>query len=151
MHQSPVCVAILCAICPGPAIAQAGAPQGRVDISNSDMGPHDSATQPSNLDVIRNGIRNDEADKRAKFLRDKLGPARAAQARDLTAGAAVNDNQGALIATIVSIDPGGVVVSAGTAKIKVPANAFGRNRVGLLLDMTKAQFDAMVAKANSGS
>jgi hypothetical protein len=35
--------------------------------------------------------------------------------------------------------------------VKIPSDAFGHNKRGLLLDMTKAQFDQIVAKANAAS
>ena len=80
-----------------------------------------------------------------------LGSARPAKKDELASGAAVNDNRGVLIAKIEKVDPDGVIVAVGTAKIKVPADAFGHNKAGLLLDMTKAQFDAVVAQANKSS
>jgi hypothetical protein len=69
----------------------------------------------------------------------------------LTAGAPVNDKNGVAVARVQSIDPHGVVVSIGSAKVKVPVEAFGHNKAGLLLDMTKAQFEQVVAKANGSS
>ena len=48
---------------------------------------------------------------------------------------------------IAEVDADGVVVSMGIAKVKVPAQAFGHNKAGLLLDMTKAQFEQVVAQA----
>src|SRR5439155_24552848 len=57
----------------------------------------------------------------------KLGPARPAKANELTAGATVNDKTGVAMAKIESVDPDGVVVSTGAAKVKVPAEAFGHN------------------------
>jgi hypothetical protein len=76
-----------------------------------------------------------------------LGPARAAKADELIAGAVVNDKTGAPMSKIVEVDADGVVVSMGIAKVKVPAQAFGHNKAGLLLDMTKAQFEQVVAQA----
>jgi hypothetical protein len=35
--------------------------------------------------------------------------------------------------------------------VKIPSNAFGHNKRGLLLDMTKSDFDKIVAKANAAS
>jgi hypothetical protein len=84
----------------------------------------------------------------SRALAAKLGPARPAKKSELAAGAPVNDNTGSAMAKIEQIDPDGVIVSMGAAKVKVPAEAFGHNKAGLLLDMTTAQFQAMVAKAN---
>jgi hypothetical protein len=151
MHRSFVLFGILAVSCSTGAFAQAGAPQGAVDINNSDMGPHDRATQPSNLDMIKNGIRSNDMDRTAAALRNKLGPARPAKSGELTSGAPVNDNTGEAMATIVSVDPDGVVVSTGTQKVKVPADAFGHNKAGLLLDMSKADFLKLVAKASGAS
>ena len=78
----------------------------------------------------------------------KLGPARPAKADELAAGAIVNDKVGVIIAKIDQIDPDGVVVSTGATKIKIPADAFGHNKAGLLLDMTKTQFDELVRRTN---
>ena len=79
----------------------------------------------------------------------KNGRARPATKGELTPGAIVNDKTGAAIAKIESVDPDGVVVSMGAAKVKVPTEAFGHNKAGLLLDMTKAQFEQVVAQANT--
>ena len=125
---------------------------GYPDISKSDMGAHDSATMPNNLDIIRNGIRNNDMDRTAERLRQKdLGPARPAKAKELAAGATVNDKTGIAMGTIVTIDPHGIVVATPTGKVKVPADAFGHNNAGLLLDLTKADFDKIVARANGAS
>lgn len=80
-----------------------------------------------------------------------LGSPRPAKLAELAAGALVNDKTGILIAKIDKVDSDGVVVSTGAAKVKIPADAFGHNKAGLLLDMTKAQFDQIVAKANGAS
>jgi hypothetical protein len=80
-----------------------------------------------------------------------LGPARPAASGELTAGATVNDNSGVAIATVDEVDPDGVVVSTAAGKVKIPADAFGHNKAGLLLDMTKRDFDNIVAQANAAS
>ena len=76
-----------------------------------------------------------------------FGPLRPAKANELVAGALINDKTGAPMAKIAQVDADGVVVSMGIAKVKVPAQAFGHNKAGLLLDMTKAQFEQVVAQA----
>jgi hypothetical protein len=38
-------------------------------------------------------------------------------------------------------------VSTATGKVKIPADAFGHNKAGLLLGISKAQFDQVVAQA----
>jgi len=77
------------------------------------------------------------------------GSARPAKPEELTAGAVINDKHGVAIAKIEQVDADGVVVSTGLSKVKVPTEAFGHNKAGLLLDMTKAQFEQVVAQANT--
>ena len=154
MHKFVIPLVMTAALVPSAGLAQQGstpASGGSPDISKSDMGAHDSATMPSNLDMIRNGIRNNDMDRTAQALREKLGPARPAKASELAAGAMVNDKSGVAMATIVSVASDGVIVATGTGKVKIPAEAFGRNRAGLLLDMSKSDFDKVVAKANTSS
>ena len=81
----------------------------------------------------------------------KLGRFRPAKKDELTVGAPINDKTGVLIAKIDSVAADGIVVSVGPAKVKVPAEAFGHNNAGLLLDMTKAQFQQVVAQASAAS
>lgn len=132
------------------AFGQSSGPGGSAsDIRNSDMGAHDYASQPKDLYDVRNQLRNEEAMKQAQAAQGKLGKARPAKAAELIAGAAINDKTGIAIARIEKVDPDGVIVAAGTSKVKVPADAFGHNNAGLLLDMTKAQFDQVVAQANT--
>lgn len=141
---------IIAAIAAAPATAQSSGPGGSApDISRSDMGAHDYASQPKDLYDVRNQLRNQEAIKQAQSGQGKLGHARPAKSNELIVGAAINDKMGVAIARIDKVDPDGIVVAAGTSKVKVPTNAFGHNNAGLLLDMTKAQFDQVVAQANT--
>jgi hypothetical protein len=153
MRKLLALIGIAAALPAAPLFAQAAgsAPSGATpDLRNSDMGAHDSATQPSDRDVMTRAILNDNLDRAAKARRDKLGPARAAKASEIIPGATVNDSDGVAIATVQAVAADGVVLFNGKAKVKVPADAFGRNKAGLLLDMPKAQFDQTVAKANAG-
>ena len=72
----------------------------------------------------------------------------AAAAADLVAGSAVRDKAGTPIGTIESVDVTGVVVVSAAGKVKVPAEAFGKDKNGLLIQIGKAEFDAAVAQAN---
>jgi hypothetical protein len=111
------------------------------------MGAHDA--QPKDLYDVRNELRNEEAVKQARASQGKLGHARPAKLDELSTGATVNDKTGVAIAKIEKVEPDGVVVAVGTEKVKVPADAFGHNNSGLLLDMTKAQFEQVVAQSNT--
>ena len=119
------------------------------DIRNSDLGAHDSFSTPDLHDQL---LKQRERELSDRLSGQKyLGPSRPAKTSELAAGTSVNDKTGVAIAKIEKIDPDGVVVSNATGKVKVPADAFGHNKAGLLLDMTKAQFETIVAKANAGS
>ena len=75
------------------------------------------------------------------------GKAVAAKAEDLKPGSAIRDKDGAPIGAIASVDAEGVIVDTGTTKIRVPAEAFGKDDAGLLLGISKAQFAQLVAGA----
>lgn len=118
-----------------------------LDVRNTDLGSHDSFSNPDLHDQLLKQ-RERELSDRIRAQSKGLGPSRPAKASELSVGATVNDNTGLAMAKIESVDPDGVILSMGGAKVKVPADAFGHNKVGLLLDMTKAQFEQVVAQAN---
>lgn len=76
--------------------------------------------------------------------------AQPAVAADLIAGATLADPKGLDIGYIKSVDPDGVVVATTGGQVKVPAEAFGKNKKGLLIGMSKADFDKLVAQAVGG-
>ena len=76
--------------------------------------------------------------------------ARPATIADVVAGAAVSDTAGVQLGTIESVDAGGAVILTAAGRARIPLNAFGKNRHGLLLQTSKAQFEATVAHANAG-
>ena len=75
------------------------------------------------------------------------GKAVAANAADLKAGSALRDKDGSPIGTVASVDSQGVIVDTGTAKIRIPAEAFGKDDAGLLLGISKAKFAELVSGA----
>ena len=75
------------------------------------------------------------------------GKAVAAKAEDLKVGSPLRDKDGAPIGAVASVDAQGVIVDTGTTKIRVPAEAFGKDDAGLLLGISKAQFAELVAGA----
>jgi hypothetical protein len=76
--------------------------------------------------------------------------ARPATAAELIVGAAIADNKGADVGYIKAVDPTGVVVATVGGQVRVPAEAFGKNKKGLLIGMSKADFDKLVASATAG-
>lgn len=80
----------------------------------------------------------------------QAGPITLATAADLRTGAQVHDQAGGLVGTIEATDPGGAVVSTGNARARLTLDSFGRNNQGLVIAMTKAEFEAAAAAANPG-
>jgi hypothetical protein len=145
--MSFVLLGIVAGVASAAASAQmsGNAPSGpQPDIRNSDLGSHDSFSTPDIHDMV---VRQRQRELSDKLSSQQGGPSRPAKASELVAGAPVNDKTGAPMAKIAEVDADGVVVSIGMAKVKVPAQAFGHNKAGLLLDMTKAQFEQVVAQA----
>jgi hypothetical protein len=68
----------------------------------------------------------------------------------VVAGAQLLDKAGVAIGTIESVAADGAVVATLTGKVKVPLEAFGINKKGLLVDLSKKEFDTLVAQANGG-
>ena len=99
-------------------------------------------SQETNAEFNRQiGAKNRKARKRESAV-----PATAA---DLVAGSAVRDQSGTAIGTIESVDVTGVVVASPAGKVRVSADSFGKDKAGLLMAITKADFDAAVAQANA--
>src|SRR5438270_8847693 len=142
MRCSSILLSCTAAVLSGSASAQLGpgtVVDGTNDVRSQSLGVPGPATSPTDQLRQRQALQDDSGDKKADHA--KLGPARPARKDELSAGAIVNDKTGAAIAKIEAVDADGIVVSTGAVKIKVPAEAFGHNKAGLLLDMTKSDFD----------
>ena len=111
------------------------------------MGPQDVASNPNSLERMREAIQKDQMDRNAAVARAQLGRSRPAKAADVIAGKPVNDSTGQLMGLIEKVEADGAVVYNGAATVKIPVEAFGMNRKGLLLDLTKSEFDRLVASA----
>jgi len=147
--RKPLILFAIVTVVSSPALAQATS-GGQMPQPGAGMGANNSYNN-SNITsqyVQQQQLGNLPADQqRAAANGAKSQRSRPATRAELTPGAVVNDKTGAAMATIEQVDADGVIVSAGTAKVKVPAEAFGHNKAGLLLDMTKAQFEQVVAQA----
>ena len=109
------------------------------------MDEHD---RMSATDVIQRGIEQADADRNAARARAG-GRAMPAKPADIVATALVFDMSGQNVGKIETVDPDGAVVATAAGKVKVPLQAFGKNRNGLLIGLSKKDFEAMVAKANA--
>ena len=151
MRRFLVLFAVLAGTSPAPAFAQATGPRdGTTNVTSDRIGMPGTLNDPVANYQSQRALNNLPADQNTKAVA-KFGVARPAKAAELTAGAPVNDNTGLPMATVERVDADGVIVSMGAAKVKVPTDAFGHNKAGLLLDMTRAQFQQVVAKANAAS
>ena len=79
----------------------------------------------------------------------KRSAAVAATAADIKVGSALRDIKGVPIGTVSQVDADGVIVATRTTKIKVPLIGFGKDDQGLLLNLTAARFNELVAKAQA--
>jgi hypothetical protein len=127
---------------PGPGypggVPGAGDPYARPN----EMGTNDRVFDRD--EQIRRGTQ-EALDRRAAEA--GAGRARPAKAGEVKAGLAVADKSGAALGTIESVGADGAVVAGAAGKVKVPLEAFGMGRNGLLLGVTKREFDSLVAKA----
>jgi hypothetical protein len=149
MRKPILILGVAGAFAASPSLAQVAGPLAgpAPNISNSDMATHDSFSNPDLHDQLVN-YRQRELSDRVRAEGQGLGPSRQAKKSELTAGAAINDKTGVPIAHVDAVDPDGVIVTTGTKKVKLPADAFGHNKAGLLLDTTKADFEKMIASAS---
>ena len=131
------------------ATAQLVYPQGNDASSSGQSGSNSHMPSTNGADEYLHRQQMQDLANGTNKSAAKLGTARPAKPDELIAGATVNDKSGLRIATIDQVEKDGIVLSDGGTKVKVPADAFGHNNAGLLLDMTKPQFDEIVRQAHS--
>jgi hypothetical protein len=124
----------------------AGTPGANPYVSGDGVDSRAGRTMPSNADLLAIDAR--AAETRAAELARSGGRAIPARPADIVAQATVSDSSGQTVGTIESVDAEGAVVVTVAGKVKVPLTAFGKNKKGLLIGMTKKDFEALVAKAN---
>ena len=132
----------------GPALAQGYAPPASasptgVETTTRSASPIEPSQESLNAAREQQSARSNE---RGKKLADRIRPA---TEDEVVAGSPVHDKKGVPVGTIESLQPGGAVVATAVGKVMVPVEAFGKKGDGLLLDTTKAEFDAIVANANA--
>jgi hypothetical protein len=74
-------------------------------------------------------------------------PTAAATQADIKAGVEVFDNAGVAVGTVQSVTATGAVVASGKLRAEVPTASFAKNAKGLVIGITKAEFEAAVSKA----
>jgi hypothetical protein len=147
--------AAMLALAGGNAFAQSTAPgAGGSTPPAAPMGPPGANTRDYGsvvTDRDRNGTwsGDETAERLARENRDG-GKAIPASPADIVAGLQVSDTNGVLIGTVDSVGADGAVILYGSQRARIPLHAFGKNKNGLLLGITKAQFEAAVASATKG-
>jgi len=149
MRETRILTGLAVAFLSTAAAAQLIYPQGNDPTSAGQSGSNSHMPSTNGADEYLHRQQMQDLANGTKKAGAKLGPARPAKPDELIAGAVVNDKSGMRIATIDQIEKDGIVLSDGGTKVKVPAEAFGHNNAGLLLDMTKPQFDEIVRQAHS--
>lgn len=136
----------------GPALAQGSAPgsgpsaPGNPYARPPGMDPNDKIIE-SAAEQVRQGTQA-ASDRQAAEAARSGGRARPAKKDEVVAGAGVADSAGLAVGKIESVDADGAVVVTAAGRAKIPLDAFGRNKAGLLIGMTKAEFEQIVATAN---
>ena len=74
------------------------------------------------------------------------GAAKPATAADVKAGVSVYDSKGVVIGKIESVSGKNAVLSSGGTKASIPISSFAKNGKGLLIGMTKSEFEAATKK-----
>ena len=144
------------------AASAQGTPAGGPPAGAGNMGgprPQDIAASNRQVDSDYNtlaarGVKvtnQSRADSKQKHA--SLVPATAA---DIKAGAQVRDIKGVPVGTIATLaanevvaDPNQAVIDTGQTKIGVPLSAFGKDDKGLMLSITAAKFNQLVAQVHA--
>lgn len=92
-----------------------------------------------------NRMRDEVAGRRAGPTRS-LSPVPVSP-EDVTPGSEVRDSKGVVIGTVERVGMGFAVVASPGGRIEVEFASFAKNNKGLLINMPKAKFDAIVAGA----
>lgn len=105
--------------------------------------PADMMRGPDERLAEFNRMRDDVAGRRA-------GPTRStrpvpASPEDVTVGSEVRDSKGVVIGTVERVGMGFAVVAGTGGKVEVEFASFAKNNKGLLINMPKAKFDAILA------
>ncbi|WP_448657569.1 hypothetical protein ACPVPU_08865 [Sphingomonas sp. CJ99] len=69
---------------------------------------------------------------------------------DVVAGAEVRDSRGKLLGTIEKVVPGVATIKSDVGRIEIDFASLAKNNKGLLINMPKAKFDAIVSGKPAG-
>jgi hypothetical protein len=115
----------------------------------SGQGYGSQPSQPSTGPAAQESQSSTALTRSAGDAQADTGQVKAATAADIKAGAEVYDPKGGAVGKVESVAADGVVVSTGSVKAKIPASAIGKSDKGLVIAMTKSEFEAAAKKAPS--
>jgi hypothetical protein len=131
--------AVAASMVTGAALAQGGgAPMGSTDAAKSS---------------------GDRREKEADFnklagqysKKKRKGSAVPASAADIVGGAIFRDSKGQVLGRIEAVQGTEAVVLVGTRRVRMPLHAFGKDANGLLLSMSRAEFQAALPAAEAAA
>lgn len=71
-----------------------------------------------------------------------------AKAEEVVAGKVVSSLKGELLGTVEAVEADGAIVTTAKGKVKIPLEGFGRTDQGLVLAISKEEFEAAVVSAH---
>jgi hypothetical protein len=108
-----------------------------------------AAAQDAPADPEQEAAQQTEEADTSATAEAEAGPVTAATAADVRAGIEVRDTKGGLVGTVESVDAEGAVVATGNVRAKLPFRSFGKNNLGLVISLTRAQLEAQAAAESS--
>ena len=80
----------------------------------------------------------------------EAGPVTAAAPSDFRTGIEVRDARGGMVGTVESVDGEGAIVFTGNLRAKLPFQSFGKNNLGLVISLSKAELEAAASAQRPG-
>lgn len=119
----------------GPQAVPTADAEVRSDVAAEEGAQADEAAAPA----------GQPADAGAQARTAGAGEVVLATAADIREGVLVQDPQGGPVGTVETVEADGAVVTTGSVRAKLPFESFGKNERGLVISMTRAEFEAAVA------
>ena len=115
-------------------------------------GPAAGSTDASRAARDTNAVREDynrlAGSQNVKKKKGKKLAAVPAKAEEVVAGKVVSSLKGELLGTVEAVEADGAIVTTAKGKVKIPLEGFGRTDQGLVLAISKEEFEAAVVSAH---
>ena len=80
----------------------------------------------------------------------EAGPVTAAAPSDFRTGMEVRDARGGMVGTVESVDGQGAIVFTGNLRAKLPFQSVGKNNLGLVISLSRAELEAAASAQQPG-